>query len=996
MRNLLSLRVLILAAVLGTSIAGCGGGDSPSDPGPVNDVPDATADLPADLTADVPADVLADVPVDIPAEVEDLPPSDLSDLAVEDKGPGEPCLGSIPEGKVVRVPGLAANVDVVRDKWGIPHIFATTEADAFRAQGFMTGMDRAAAIQAMRLILQGRFAAAKGGGPGELSTDAYMRLLDMYGVAGRIWTNLQTADPELAALIEAYSGGVSDYIQAVKTKKIAGPVEWAFLEPWDAWTPVDSLAMGRLQSWDLSFDQYITEIDLMGLMRGLQAKVAGTTNQGLMLDAFRVQPGGPDTVLPPPGKKAKAAAVVATAKAIELPAALRNLPASYFSRLATTLRQPRMQPGVMIGAGSNNWAVAPAHTADGKAILANDPHLALRNPAVFHLVHMDTTRAGGTLSIAGASFPGIPGVILGHNAFAAWAGTVHNYDVTDVYIETFVAGDMGKVKFDGGEVALTSRDEVFTYAKPTAGCESALTDFLGALKPVVADKGTTCELTLTLEYVPHHGPIIPGSRTKDGDNNDIALTWKWTGFEPSEDIQAVSGLWRMKTPEEFIAAISKFGVGAQNWVYADVDGNIAWAPFAKVPIRKHLAAGAKTPVPWLPMPGDGSCEWTGYVPVEQLPQALNPASGLILTANNDPNGLTLDGDPLNDGPNYLGHTYDIGFRATRARELLNALLVRGDLTVADMQTVQADHQSPMGLRLTPGLLAAIQAAVDAREGVVGSDPALAGFATATVEAAAAYLKDWTFDAAAGVDVGGGVTATQATDAVATAIFNAWLVFLEEALFPNKGLANLPDQFKAKLLTALFVAPNTLATWSVDLQDSAVWDDLSTVDDVETRNPVILKALADALVWLADPAKIGPRQQGGFGVDDMTKWTWGSLHTLTLPSALGSEANIPAGSAWRDGFPRPGDSFVVDASNPGLSDLDFTYTHGPSQRPVYHMDAAAGIPNQNALPGGEIGSFPNAHYRDDFELWARNQSHPVHSTVTPLIPDAESCLRLAKP
>ncbi len=973
-RNLTDLPGFLLATILGASLIACSSGTGASDPGTDGVLPD------------VPTDLQGDVPADVPADVEDIPTADAPDA---DPGPGEPCLGSIAEGKVVQMPGLAANVDVVRDKWGIPHIFATTEADAFRAQGFITGMDRAAAIQAMRLILQGKFAAAPGGGPGQLSSDAYMRLLDMYGVAAKMWTALQTSDPDVAALMQAYADGVSDYIQAVKDKKVAGPVEWTYLGPWEPWTPLDSLAMGRLQSWDLSFDGIITEVEMAGLMSALQDKVGGTANQGLMGDAFRFQPAGPDTVLPPPvdGKKAQS---------IAFPAGVQRLQASYFQGLANTLRQPRIQPGVTLGAGSNNWAIAPAHTADGLAILANDPHLSLRNPAVFHLVHMDTTRAGGTLSIAGASFPGIPGVILGHNAYAAWAGTVVYYDVTDVYVETFVPGNPAKVQFNGGEVALTSRPEVFTYARPAGGCASAFDSFVNALDPQVVENGNVCEVTLTLQYVPHHGPIIPGSKTTDADGNDIALTWRWTGFEPSEDIAAVAGLWRMKTPEEFLATISRFGVGAQNWLYADVNGHIAWAPFAKVPIRKHLAAGAKTPVPWLPMPGDGSCEWTGYVPVAQLPQALDPAGGVILTANNDPTGLSLDGDPLNDGANYLAPTFDLGFRATRARELLNALVVRGDLTVADMQAVQADHQSPLGRHMTPGLLTSIQAALDARDAVAGADPALAVYATPAVDAAAVYLRSWTFDAASGVDVGSGVTEAQKKDAVATSIFNAWLVFLEEALFPNKGLAGLPDQFKAKLLTVLFEAPETLVTWRADLQDSVMWDDLSTPGTVETRNPVVLKALVDALAWLADPAHVGPAQQGGFGTDDMTKWTWGSLHTITLRNALGSEANIPAGSVWPNGFPRPGDNFVVDAANPGLSNLDFTYANGPSQRPVYHMDAAAGIPNQNALPGGENGSFPNPHYRDEFELWARNQTHAVHSTVTPLIPDAESCLRLAKP
>ena len=951
---------------------------------------------PADDLVEVATDVpdAAEVPTDLAAEGGDLTPGDTTEAEGAGDTPTEvappKCLGQLDSELTFALTGLGKGVEFVRDKWGIPHLYAETAEDLFAAQGFVTGMDRIIQMQGMRLITRGTYASTLLAGASDLTSDVYMRVLDLRGTAEKIWTDIQANEPSLKAVLEAYARGVNAYIDATKAGLTDKPLEWDILGQWDPWTPVDSLTIGRLQSWDLSFDQYTDEVSMSRNLSAMGARIPDATyRKALAADAYRFAPATNATVLPP----------VSDGVAPKPPASAKTptLPPGTFDRVWNGLQQVKVRPDtIKMGGGSNNWVVAGKLTTSGNAILANDPHLALRNPAVFYLVHLDTARAGGDLALSGVSFPGIPGIILGHNARAAWAATVHNYDATDVYLETLTDGTPPTAAFNGTQVPLTIRHETFTFKKPTAGCGAFLEDFVTGLPYKLTEDATTCTLVADIWVVPHHGPIIPGSKTTAGDKI-MALSWRWTGFEPTKELKAVLGLWTMKTPDDFFAALKDFRVGAQNWLYADVDGHIAYAAYARVPIRKNLQAGDKTNPPWLPMPGDGSCEWMGDVPLEQLPQARDPAVGYIVTANNDAVGTTLDNDPLND-VNYLAQSYDVGFRAARIDELLTTLISSSTkIGVADLQAIQADHRSPLGVRMLDPLRTMISAALDELK-TPGTHPNLAAAANLYVKpnqaaftAALPYLLDWDGNAASGV--GDTATLMERKSSVATSIVNAWLVELEHLVFDNKGLSDLEDEFKAKVLTLLFTDPTRLATYDAGLKDSRIWDDPATVA-VETRADAMLQAMAMALAFLSDPAKVGVGQQGGFGTSDLTQWNWGRLHTLTLKYPLGGNLDIPPASQYPDGQPRPGDNYCVDAANPGLSDFDFTYSHGPSQRPVYLLQA--GLPTQNALPGGESGMVTSKHYRDDFALYATNQTHAVDFQDAEVIADAEQCIVFTRP
>jgi penicillin amidase len=912
----------------------------------------------------------------------DVPEKDAP--AEELPAPKPKCLEQVEAARTLDFPGLDGPVEVVFDKWGVPHIYAASEKDLFMAEGYIVARYRLVQMHAMRRIASGNWASTPIAGAGDLNNDVYMRLLGLRHVAEEIWEGIEGKDPEVQGLLENFSAGVNAYLAAAKSGAITPPLEFGFVGEIEPWTPVDSLTIGRLQSWDLSFEGRSDKVANAVRLQELTARWQGTPIAGLAADLHPLAPATKALAVPEAERQAGEGLPLSQAV---LHAVSRFKP-GYFASVFHALEGVPLYSGadMISNKGSNNWTVAGKLSESGHAMLANDTHLSLRNPPVFLEIHLNTTRAGGDLDLAGVCFPGIPGIILGRNAHAAWGGTVYYADATDVYVESVTPGDPGTVELDGKQVPIAIRTETFNYAKPAEGCESWFSDFIKGTQHKVEEKEGACLLTVSIKEVPHHGPVIPGSEGEDAQGKPIALTWRWTGFEPSQELKAVYGFFRMKTPEEFLAALEHFKVGAQNWVYADDAGRIAYSAFCRIPVRKNLAEQSVANPPFLPYPGTGCCEWTGDVPLADMPQAVDPERGYIFSANGDALGYTLDNDPIHD-KSYQGYMFDIGFRAQRVQDLIEAKLAGGKkLSVAHLQEIQADHVSPMGELLAQHVVAAIDAAVEAKDGKTGADPTLVPFVDDQLLAAKEYLSKWDYRASSGMQ--DGATQQEKDNSVAASIFNAWLVFFSKALLADKMESPYPLQFEGRFLVNLFQYTNTLTTYDPALMDSLLWDNQET-QEVESRNFIILKGLKDALDFLASPDQVGVKSQGGFGTADMTAWSWGKLHTVTLKSSLGGEANIPPESKLPEGFPRPGDNFAVDASDPGVSDTNFTFTSGPAIRNVYTMKAAA-PEAQVVIPGGEDAAAFAPHYSDLMDLWVANQTHPLHPTPEALLPDAEAC------
>jgi penicillin amidase len=592
----------------------------------------------------------------------------------------------------LEVAGLDARVDIVRDVDGVPHIYAETEHDLFFAQGFVHAQDRFWQMDFWRHIGAGRLAEMFG--DSQLETDMFLRSLDFTGLAEQ---ELEALPGEHRAILESYADGINAYIAARSPSRIS--LEYSILplqasgyeiEPW---TPVHTLTWGKVMSWDLSWNM-LQEIDRANLSIDLPAERVA-----------QLYPAYPE----------EHPVIVPSDQAVTGSAPASPLDPVVLSALGDAGRRARavweVTGGGFAGIGSNNWVVGGSHTETGLPILANDPHLAIQMPSIWYQNGLHCT-GGCSYQLAGFSFAGTPGVIIGHNDHIAWGVTNEAVDTQDLFIEKVNAADPTQYEYQGQWVDMEVRPE-------TIG--------------VAGGEDVSYEVTLT-----RHGPVISdiyfdeppfqGSALELPEGYAVSLSWQT--LEPSTLVEAIIGINQATGYEEFRSALAKWDIAGQNVVYADIEGNIAYQSTGEIPIR---ASGDGS---W-PVPGwTGEHDWTGTVPFEDLPRMLNPPRGYIVTANNP---VTTPGsEPL------FSVDSDHGYRAARIEEMIEAGPAR--LSVASAQAMQMDNRDGGAPSLVPHLLALSSET----EAVTAMQEALAGWsegpeafqAGPDSPGAAAYQVSW--------------------------------------------------------------------------------------------------------------------------------------------------------------------------------------------------------------------------------------------------------------
>jgi penicillin amidase len=887
--------------------------------------------------------------------------------------PGDPILG-LPAGTTIALSGLpAGTVHAVTDSLGVVHIYAPNRRAVLFVQGYETAKARFWQMDAFRRVAEGRLSELFG--RLTLGMDVEMRVVfttrDGRRIEEALWERLQDERPDLAADAEAYADGINAWLADLRAGRNGAtlPPEYQLVglgpQSLDDWRPQDTLAIGRLQAYSLSAT--------LGEEIAAAERVAALP-EALLRDVFRSAPAAPATVLPPAGGGSAGGSGVAAE-----PSSLSPLETL---RALRTMFEENAVHNPLAGSsdetGSNNWIIAPELSASGHAMLANDPHLQLFNPPIWHMVQLD---AGEGFRASGVNFPGLPGVILGHNDHGAWGATVAVFDVTDIYVETVTTppdypASPRTVLFNGEQVPVLRIEEVIR-----------LND--GSSVP------------LPIEIVPHHGPMLPDP---DLDDDVVGLaatnmTVRWTGHEVTLDSIFLTGINQARNVEEFKEALRSFAVGAQNWVWADVNGDIAYFPYVLVPQRP---AGT---VPYLPMPGTGEAEWltdangnVEWLPEEKFPQATNPPDGFLATANNDQIGNTLDNDPLNDDV-YLTFTADLGFRAERIQDLLsNRAGVRppgAKITLEDMAAYQYDNVSLEASRLVPFLLDAAEARPDL------VSPLMAD--------ALGRLRAWgegspAWNMASGVDPADEradvpprsepVTDAERAEAAAASIYAAWSGRLSRAVFADDfegtsiGTPGGADATKA-LLHILENIDRTDPGFIVHTRgpngESTLWDDKRT-PEIETRDEVLLGALADGLRFLTE------NFHASAGL-------WGNIHRVRFQHFFGQ-----AGIRTFDlgDFPAPGGRFTVNPAGFSLNSDSFVFSGGPSMRFVVDLDPA-GIRALNILPGGNNGNpgglgaefynriQPEIHYGDHAPRWINGETFESRITRQEVADDAEAVI-----
>ncbi|MGH2487414.1 MAG: penicillin acylase family protein [Ktedonobacterales bacterium] len=559
----------------------------------------------------------------------------------------------------LKLPGLQQPVSVVRDQWGVPHISGYGLNDLAYAQGYVTAQDRLFQMEMNRAIAQGRLAELFGPGSDNslLDADEFLRTLNLYQSA-RI--ELLTIDPLVRGELQSYADGVNAFLSSHGGNSLTNslPLEFKILgvtpEPWK---PVDSLAYGRVVALSLDSNwrtKYARALTL--------AKLGPDATNAL----YPAYPAANPTLFTATGEAAPitgASPLAATTHT--LPATATVSPAARAATDAlsdsTLLRGAdvvqQLLGGLTDALGSNDWVIDGTKTTTGAPLLANDPHLGINMPSIWYEIAL----RGGGLDVIGYSFPGDPGVVIGHNDRIAWGVTNVGADDTDLYLETLdPTSHPGQYLSDGQWLPLVTRQETIKVR----GAKS---------------------VTITVRST-RHGPLLNDSVSDLNGTPPVAL--KWTALQSGYSFAGFFQIDFARNWQGFLQAVSNISI-SQNFVYADIDGHIGYRMSGLLPIRSPDND-------LLPVDGSTSAhDWQGYVPQTQMPTLFDPPTHMIVTANNQ---IVPDNAPI-----YVAANWDHGYRARRITDLLTA---KAQVSVADFENIQADVYNIPAATLVPQLVSA--------------------------------------------------------------------------------------------------------------------------------------------------------------------------------------------------------------------------------------------------------------------------------------------------
>lgn len=879
-------------------------------------------------------------------------------------------VSELPTGGALSLPGLNAAVEVVYDDRGIPHIYGTTLHDVFMTQGYLMSRDRFAQMEMIRRSVIGRLAEVLGGADSSTVGRDQDALQTGYRRWGEMmWSHLMTStdpmDVRTREVTQAFVDGINVYVDnAIAGSENPAPdaantFNIVLLSPaFGHWRPEDIMAMARYESASLSYDAG-SDVGRTQTLAAVRATFGGASDprRGIFADLYSDYPARPDTVrdgFPNEPTDTGMRALLPTGFGTQPTGIVMQLPAPSQLEAARAFFDRMDRRFFELGygdehRGSNNWLVSGSLTASGHPILANDPHLSLISPPIWWYAHLNTALMHGeeNLDTEGVCFAGLPGVVLGFNRNLAWGATTTGYDVTDVYIETITAGTGGApdtVTFDAGsgptQVAIQANMEMLPNAA-------------GAPVP------------FTIEIVPHHGVIIPGTRmpVTGSPGQFTALAVRYTGSEFSNELAYFVGLATAANVTDAQAAQQYFRVGSQNFIVIDHD-HIRWSTQSRIPVRDaraltwaYDASGVPSGYsPLFALPGTGEYEWTGDLDSRYIPFDQDPSRGWIGTANADNTGTTLDGNPCND-THYLGGDMDLGWRVHRIHERLTSLATRGAITTDDMITLQAATRSSAGETIRDPLVTILGDAATI-------DSALTSAQLARLDDVRTRLMAWTLETPHGV---GATDATVIADSIATTIFNVSLTRIAPLALGDETTAMGRGVGSAQVLRFLewsYAMPTRLVT------GDALWDDMTTTTVTETREQITIRGVLAALTYL--DTQLGT---------DVSQWRWGRLHTVRfdaggvgLPDAISIPP--PDDATYPGGYPRHGDYGAVDVGNFGLwNTTDFSHGSGASQRLVVEM-TPTGPRAFNALPGGQVLDPASPHHADEAVHWIANEQPAI--------------------
>lgn len=799
-----------------------------------------------------------------------------------------------------------APIDIVYDTLGVPHVYAESDADLAFAQGFLHGRDRKTQLVLRRAFAWGRLTEIAG--PDFLDSDRMTRLYtwNLDEEVARLRGN-----PEVEALLEAYAAGVNQgaeesgttvEMQVVgMTQGVAGGL------PFEPWTLEDSVAFNRAVSFnlvagfpeELARQRILNRIPASDPARAELLETIGSLGAPVVSD---VDNSGD------PGDPLAAAPAIPRPEPPPLP---RDHPAAGpRPRLQHALmRQLLGLPGTFPHtAGSNAWALAPALTEAGVAVLSHDPHLTHEGPSFLYLVHLEGPDG---LVAAGASIAGVPGVVVGHGQHVAWGAPVSNADVQDLVRIT---------PYDG-------RDDLYLLDARPQPYELVSQRF--RLGPHETSEVVEEEWKITA-----FGPLLPPAFHHLFDEGEV-YALMWPGFShlggvdgsPPRNDSSLS-FWRMAhatSVEEASLAIDTMVTNTDSFVLADDQGHIAYRTSGHIPLRATSAPAG--------LPRDGRTSdagWLARLPGAYKPQITDPASGIVVAANQR---MVEPGSPRDD---VIGEEGNLPYRAARIRERLNDLVEDGPVSTADLLAVQQDVTSVAARDLAPALARACPATLPTYE-------------TELVQEAC--------------DVLGAFDGTFTTDSPGAVVFRR----LERVLRRRILTAHLGEEVALQVQGHHFVRFNVHRR----ILEEDAGTETALLDDPETARREGLvgfmeASLAEVLDSIVQDPALGP---------DPAQWRWGAVHTLHVEGPLAAVPGLGAffktgpteetgcGTCVRAEAGQVSALSPEDPAAPLNPDAVFA---GASFRMIAEMSDPPVV--KMLIDSGQAGDFGHPHFEDQKAGW----------------------------
>ena len=774
-------------------------------------------------------------------------------------------------------------VEVIRDERGIPHIYGTNVGDILFAQGYVHAQDRFWQLEFWSHLSTGRLASLIGE-PG-VGADLLFRTFGFNRVALEEYENLP---PEFKQDLIHYTNGINAYIESRPQNRLS--LEHFFLQfinpdyKVGTYEPHYPLAWAKMMAYDLNgnFEQEIRN-----------SKTFNTLTPEI---AELLRPPYPDEhpYIVEEWEGQGSFASVGKSNNIE------QLYQALFVRYVTRDLQTNQ------ALGSNSWAISGEHTESGLPLLANDPHLSVQLPAIWYEngLHCYPKNRDCELDVVGFSFAGSPYIVIGHNSHIAWGFTNMGPDVQDLFIEKINPSNPNQYEVDGEWQDMDRVTEIIEVA----GSEPIVIEVRSTRHgPIVSDRSYPINLNPEEDQV----SFADETRIELPDNFSVSLSWP--ALIPGNTFIGIRDFNYAKNWEEFRDASRLFDVPAQNLLYADVDGNIAYQSPGKLPIRAEGLVGD------LPIPGWLSeNDWQGFVPFEELPYTINPSSGYIITANQSVH-------PEQPWPNY----YARGYRAEAIERVINQYISE-KISVDDMEAMQINNFDYSAAYILPYVFNNVY--VDSK------------ILTA--------MKEWA------------ISETKFEMNKDSSGAAAWAVFYKNFAEQTFEELVVTDNLGNEISLQPGNSDSTSEIFRTLLKDPnhILWDDINTPHK-ENLTDILERALL-----LADERIVEL-----FDTDDYDKWSWGELHTITYPTNLLGEAGIPILTNLVNIGPveSGGSSFAINSTDWGFGE-DFTIGSYPSMRMV--VDLSNFDNSRTILPSGQSGHVMSKYYDDQVENWIENNMY----------------------